>query len=261
MKSAEEILEKVTGILPTSVVDVGLALKAMHRYADQFRGIWTTDGHEVLFDDIDFPFLRHNTLFMDKQRNIVMTTNMTPISHYATPVAKLLLGLEGKAIIHYKDRNPLNLKRNNLEVISREKTQYKKGMSKNNTSGYKGVSWNKHAKKYSANIKVQGKAKFLGYYSSVHDAGLAYNRGALFYFGPEYALINDIPRQHIRKRDHSAEWNKLKKLEANRITLQTRLEAIREKTGSAFLVHGTTMINHALNKNEKEWLKTLKSIG
>jgi hypothetical protein len=63
----------------------------------------------------------------------------------------------------------------------------------NNTSGYKGVSWDKRQKKWRASIKVHKQAKKLGAFSSKHDAAEAYNRAAVAGFGV-FAKINMIDR-------------------------------------------------------------------
>lgn len=63
----------------------------------------------------------------------------------------------------------------------------------NNTSGYKGVSWDARYKKWRASIKVNKKAKKLGAFSSKHDAAEAYNQAAIAGFGA-FAKINIINR-------------------------------------------------------------------
>ena len=169
------------------------SLRKQLEFARKFRRIRTTTGEELVFDDEDYEVLRNNTLFFDVQRQIVMTTGKTTKGgNVAIPIGKILLNAEGKCTVHHKDKNRLNFKRNNLELISLQKAQFKNKISKNNTSGYKGVSWNKNAKKYSAKIKVEGKNKHLGYHGSAHDAALAYNHAAVEYFGEEYALLNKI---------------------------------------------------------------------
>jgi hypothetical protein len=44
----------------------------------------------------------------------------------------------------------------------------------NNTSGYRGVHWNKGHKKWVARIKINGKKKHLGEFNSIDDAHAAY---------------------------------------------------------------------------------------
>lgn len=63
--------------------------------------------------------------------------------------------------------------------------------SKNNTSGYKGVCWNKRAKKWQAAICFKGKVKGLGHYNNKQDAAKAYNDKAKELFG-EFAYLNKV---------------------------------------------------------------------
>jgi hypothetical protein len=64
---------------------------------------------------------------------------------------------------------------------------------KNNTSGYKGVSWNSHAKAWAARITVRGRRVFLGSFDDPVEAAKAYNEAALEYHG-EFAVLNKIPK-------------------------------------------------------------------
>ncbi|EOV0997663.1 HNH endonuclease signature motif containing protein [Edwardsiella piscicida] len=58
----------------------------------------------------------------------------------------------------------------NLRLVSRTENLRNKGMYKNNTSGVTGVVFNKQKNKWSANIRVNGKLKFLGYHSDFEEA-------------------------------------------------------------------------------------------
>lgn len=51
----------------------------------------------------------------------------------------------------------------------------KGGLRRNNTSGYRGVSWSKAAQKWSAYIRRQGKRQFLGLFETPEVAAAAYN--------------------------------------------------------------------------------------
>lgn len=55
-----------------------------------------------------------------------------------------------------------------------DKNSWNTGDYKNNTSGYQGVSWHKHAKKWLAQIKVYGKQKHLGLFDTIEAANAAY---------------------------------------------------------------------------------------
>ena len=61
-----------------------------------------------------------------------------------------------------------------------------------NTSGYKGVYWDKRKRKWGSDITVKGKAKRLGYFGAKEAAARAYNKAAREYFGP-HAYQNPVP--------------------------------------------------------------------
>lgn len=60
---------------------------------------------------------------------------------------------------------------------------------KNCSSQYKGVAWNTRDEKWQANIRIDGRLKFLGYFHSEEDAAKAYDDAAVIGFG-EFARVN-----------------------------------------------------------------------
>jgi len=62
----------------------------------------------------------------------------------------------------------------NLRDCSNSENLHNTGLSSRNTSGYKGVSWSRRAKKYRASIKVNSKYHYLGSFDSAYEAHLAY---------------------------------------------------------------------------------------
>lgn len=67
----------------------------------------------------------------------------------------------------------------------------RKVLGKNNTSGFKGVSWNRGMKKWSAQIQFERKNVRLGFFVDSKEAARAYNRAAKQYHG-EFAKLNKI---------------------------------------------------------------------
>lgn len=58
-----------------------------------------------------------------------------------------------------------------------------------NTSGYKGVTWSKQNNKWMAQLKVNDKNLYLGFYHNIIDAALAYDAVARELHG-EFARLN-----------------------------------------------------------------------
>lgn len=85
--------------------------------------------------------------------------------------------------IDHRDGNKLNNKFDNLRISSDSENMHNQGKRKNNTSGYKGVTYNKNAKKWSAQIKINWKTKYLGLFSCPTAAHFSYCRAAKQYHG------------------------------------------------------------------------------
>lgn len=104
---------------------------------------------------------------------------------------KILNLKNSKLTVDHIDGNKLNNTRKNLRICSARQNSFNKGMSKNNTSGYKGVYWFKRDKLWVAGIGYNKKTYNLGRFKNKHDAAKAYNNAAVKYFG-KYAKLNKI---------------------------------------------------------------------
>jgi len=73
-------------------------------------------------------------------------------------------------INHIKNDNRIE----NLREVTDSENGHNRGTPKNNSSGYKGVSWAKANKKWKSQIRIDNKYIFLGYYSTPELAYEAY---------------------------------------------------------------------------------------
>lgn len=170
------------------------AIGLMKYHAHQYRWIKTTTGELLEFDDQDYELLRRQALFFVADRNQVCAVWTTVKGkRTAAPVAKLLLDLEGSVIIRYRDNNPFNLRRENIDTMNHQKAHFKQKKPAGKSSIYKGVSWSKFAKKWCAHIKFNYKKIHLGYFHEELDAAREYNRAAIEKFGADFANLNDVP--------------------------------------------------------------------
>ena len=79
-----------------------------------------------------------------------------------------------------------------LRLATNSQNSWNQLVAKNNTSGFKGVSWDNHEKKWIAYIRVNGKLIRLGKFSIISDASSAYCDAAKRYFG-EFAYVGPKP--------------------------------------------------------------------
>lgn len=97
---------------------------------------------------------------------------------------------EGMEVDH-SDNNGLNNQKSNLRIATHWQNLANRALQKNNTSGYRGVSWSKQAKKWWAQIYVDSKTVHLGLFDDVKEAARAYNEAAIERYG-EFARLNEL---------------------------------------------------------------------
>jgi len=100
-------------------------------------------------------------------------------------------GFKNFANSDHINRNRLDNRRCNLRPATDRQSQCNRGKQKNNSSGYIGVSWEKQKRKWEANIKVNRKKIFLGYYNDPKKAAKAHNLAACKYHG-QFAVLNEV---------------------------------------------------------------------
>lgn len=79
--------------------------------------------------------------------------------------------------------NPLDNRKVNLRLATRQQNQFNRRHQKNNKLGVKGVCWCRRAKKYRSTIKLNRKVIHLGYFPSLEEADKAYRDAEVKYFG------------------------------------------------------------------------------
>jgi hypothetical protein len=94
--------------------------------------------------------------------------------------------------VDHIDRNSLNNSRTNLRLATFSQNVMNSGIPKSNTSGYKGVAFDKLNQRWMATINVEHTDIWLGRFDTALEAGIAYNQAAARLHG-DYAALNDIP--------------------------------------------------------------------
>lgn len=88
--------------------------------------------------------------------------------------------------VDHIDGNGLNNSRSNLRIVTRSLNGLNKKMQSNNTSGHRGVSWDKINKRWTASAQKEGKTIRFGRFKDKADAIKAVEHGAKQLFGEFY---------------------------------------------------------------------------
>lgn len=84
--------------------------------------------------------------------------------------------------IDHKDGDGFNNRWCNLREATDSQNLGNQKKHSNNTSGFKGVSWDKQAQKWMVRIQINGKPKFLGYVINPSEGASIYKSAAEKYF-------------------------------------------------------------------------------
>jgi hypothetical protein len=144
------------------------------------------NGYDVLIDDENFelinaytwrftstchggPYLYRRYRSNGKQRMIFFHRTIT-----CCPKGMLIDHING---------NTLDNRKCNLRICTHQQNMKNQKRRKNNTSGYKGVSFDKRDKVYRAHISLNMKRIYLGSFKSPEDAYAAYCEASKKYHG------------------------------------------------------------------------------
>jgi hypothetical protein len=130
---------------------------------------------------------------------------------------------DNKVCVDHKDNNKSNNNINNLRWCTIQENNQNTSLNKNNTSGYKGIIWHKHEKRWLSRIKFNYKDITIGYYDNIEDAIIARYKKAKQLFGD---FINEIEKNQyniaLLKKQKQKELREIEELEKE-------LEAILNK--------------------------------
>lgn len=104
----------------------------------------------------------------------------------------------GQIVLH-RNGDRLNNRRENLILGTKGMVNLTRGLQSNNTTGYRGVTRYRNGR-FVANIRINKRRVFLGYFDSAEQAAQAYNTAALGAWG-ELAPLNDLGNLELPKDD------------------------------------------------------------
>ncbi len=104
---------------------------------------------------------------------------------------RIILDVNFNQDVDHKNGNKLDNRKCNLRICNKSQNGMNRNITKKSTSGYKGVYWKKDRNKWRAQIQVNKKSIFIGYFENKEDAAKAYNEAAVKYH-KEFAKLNKI---------------------------------------------------------------------
>jgi len=150
-----------------------------------------TQGKVALVDDDVFEFLNQWIWHTQKDKNrfcAFVHIGKFP-SRKAIKMHRIIMNAPNGMEVDHWDGDGLNNQRNNLRICTKAQNQHNRRKNANNTSGYKGVSFDKKSGKFRAYININGKRTNLGFFTDPIAAANTYNQAACKSHG-EFAKIN-----------------------------------------------------------------------
>lgn len=158
-----------------------------------------TQGKFALVDKLDESLISPHKWFANRQGNTYYAgRNITDKPYIQTFISmhRLILGLKKGETADHINGDGLDNRRSNLRKCTIQQNTFNKHRTKKGSSQYKGVCWQKQARKWRAYIKKDYKGIYLGLYESEVDAAKAYNKAAIKHFG-EYANLNNTSQNLV----------------------------------------------------------------
>lgn len=169
--------------------------------------IHTRNGFVILLDDGDFRWARHYTWNAHKDHNTRYAEMGWAVGrHYRDRLNlrmhRLILGLPPGVLCDHINGNGLDNRRCNLRPCTMAQNFGNQRKVRGCTSRYKGVYWQRAARKWRAYIQANGLNRHLGMFEHEEDAALAYDAAAIATWG-EFAKLN-LPDRSLGRQPGAA---------------------------------------------------------
>jgi len=150
-----------------------------------------SQGKQTLVDDADFDYLVQWKWHAIHYKDTGLWYVSRVLKHKVTAMHRLIMNCPTGMQVDHIDGDGLNNQRYNLRICTKDENNINKRVRKDNTSGYKGVTWNKKSKKWIAQIKSKKIHYLLGSFDNPEEAYKAYCKSAKELHGEFSRLITD----------------------------------------------------------------------
>ena len=152
--------------------------------------------------DQDTGLLTHKTTSRNGKRKVGNAVTCNVKGHLKTYINgkeryvhrivwKMMTGVDAVEVDHV-NRNRSDNRWCNLRDVSHHRNTGNVGLLKTNKSGVKGVYWAKDKNKWTAQISIGDKIRYLGRYDRIEDAKVAYEIAAFAHFGEDTGIRETV---------------------------------------------------------------------
>lgn len=169
-----------------------------YEYFDDYIRCTVPSGRSFIFDIEDIPIVCQYKWSVTEDGYAL---GMHKHTNEQIKLHRLLLKNPPTVIDHINGK-PWDNRKSNLRAVTQHQNTLNSAKPKSNTTGYKGVCFDRRRNKYMAHIHPNGETKFLGYFDNPIEAAIAYDMAALKYYG-EFARLN-FPVKNKERKEKSA---------------------------------------------------------
>jgi len=153
------------------------------------KEIALTQGFIAIVDDADYEWLVKRKWFYSAGYAARKSGRVLGKSKLIYMHREIIQAPDGIEVDHIRTGETLDNRRENLRLCTTAQNQYNRKIQANNSSGFKGVHWQKQKQKWCAQIKLHSHSIYIGYFDTAETAAQAYDQKARELFG-EFARTN-----------------------------------------------------------------------
>ena len=148
-----------------------------------------TKGKYAIVDDEDYPLLSKFNWYASGPKKNGKFYAVRDVDNKHVHMHRIIMSVPNDLEIDHRDGNGLNNQKDNLRYSTRLGNVANIGLRRNNTSGFKGVSFNRKSGKWTAQVGIDGKNIYLGRFSSMEEAAETYDSIVKDLYG-DFAWLN-----------------------------------------------------------------------
>ena len=156
-------------------------------------GYTSNTNKEFWFDKEDFDLIK-DCCWMESDKGYITTYKTINGVRELILLHRLVTNAPDDVLVDHKNHRKFDNRKSELRFVNNQQNSQNSLLSKNNTSGYSGVTWHSRDKVWQARIKVNYKYIHLGCFNTKEEAIAARKEAEEKYFG-EYSYNNSIDRK------------------------------------------------------------------